>query len=133
MNVVMENGRIIRVCSAERRSDMTKSWGSLMAAAAISAAVFLAGCTQTGPVEFSLNGADAPLTTNADDLDFGPMDRSVSACKSVSHNAGPGQCTKVRAYEACMKDKGYITLLGPENPAGCGEPAWEKDVRNLIH
>ncbi len=105
---------------------MRTSWGSLVAAAVIPAALFLAGCTQTGPVEFSLSGADTSLTTNADDLDFGPMDRTVSACKSVSRNAGSGRCTKVRAYEACMKDKGYITLLGPENPSGCGEPAWGK-------
>jgi predicted small lipoprotein YifL len=105
---------------------------SLMVAAALCIAAFLAGCTQTGPVEFSPTGADAPLTSRADDLDFGPMDHSVSECKSVSHNAGPGACAKVRAYEACMKDRGYITLLGPENPSGCGEPAWEKDVRNLL-
>ncbi len=111
---------------------MRTSWGSLVAAAVIPAALFLAGCTQTGPVEFSLSGADTSLTTNADDLDFGPMDRTVSACKSVSRNAGSGRCTKVRAYEACMKDKGYITLLGPENPSGCGEPAWERDVRNAL-
>lgn len=46
--------------------------------------------------------------------------------------AGAGRCTQVRAYEACMKDKGYITVLGPENPPNCGQPDWEQDVRKWL-
>jgi len=99
--------------------------------AAISFAA-LAACTHTAPVEFSVTGADAGTSTNAGDMDFGPMDRSIAQCKTVSRNSGPGQCTKVRAYESCMKSKGYITVLGPENPQGCGEPDWEKDVRKWL-
>lgn len=105
---------------------------SLLLAAAILASVSLAACTQTGPVEFSATGANAPSMSRADDLDFGPMDRSVAACKAVAQRAGAGQCVKVRAYEACMKTRGYITLLGPENPSGCGEPVWEQDVRKWV-
>ena len=60
------------------------------------------------------------------------MDGTMAACKTVAHNAGPGQCTQVRAYEACMKQKGYITVLGPENPPNCGQPAWEQDVRKWL-
>ncbi|HEY3599068.1 MAG TPA: hypothetical protein VGL08_16320 [Paraburkholderia sp.] len=112
-------------------------WRTSFPAAAIvsvsvSVSVFLAACAQTGPVEFSTSGADAPSLSRSDDLDFGPMDQSIAACKSVSSNAGSGQCAKVRAYEACMKTRGYITLLGPENPSGCGEPAWEQDVRKWL-
>jgi predicted small lipoprotein YifL len=106
--------------------------GSLMLAGAILATVSLAACTQTGPLEFSATGADAPTMSRADDLDFGPMDHSVAACKAAAQKAGAGQCVKVRAYEACMKTRGYITLLGPENPSGCGEPVWEHDVRKWI-
>lgn len=105
---------------------------SLLLAGAILASVSLAACTQTGPVEFSATGADAPTTSRADDLDFGPMDHSAAACKVVAQKAGAGQCVKVRAYESCMKTRGYITLLGPENPSGCGEPVWEQDVRKWI-
>ncbi|MBN3764390.1 hypothetical protein [Burkholderia sp. Ac-20365] len=100
--------------------------------AAASLAMLTTACTHTGPVEFSLTGADTSTQTNAGDLDFGPMDRTVAQCKTVSRNAGPGQCTKVRAYESCMKSKGYITVLGPENPKGCGDPEWEKDVRKWL-
>ncbi|WP_168794063.1 hypothetical protein [Paraburkholderia aromaticivorans] len=92
----------------------------------------LSACAQTGPVEFSASGADAPMLNQASDMDFGPMDRTIEQCKAVSRNAGPGQCTKVRAYESCMKSKGYITVLGPENPQGCGDPEWEKDVRKWL-
>jgi predicted small lipoprotein YifL len=105
---------------------------SLLLAGAILATVSLAACTQTGPVEFSATGANAPSISRADDLDFGPMDHSIAACKAVAQQAGAGQCVKVRAYEACMKTRGYITLLGPENPSGCGEPVWEQDVRKWI-
>ncbi|MEA3084851.1 MAG: hypothetical protein QOC89_2548 [Paraburkholderia sp.] len=31
-----------------------------------------------------------------------------------------------------MKSNGYITVLGPENPKGCGDPEWEKDVRKWL-
>nr|WP_322013265.1 hypothetical protein [Paraburkholderia sp. J12] len=92
--------------------------------------VLLAGCTT--PVEFSATGADVRTATEADDLDFGPMDHSIAQCKAVSHSAGPGRCTQLRAYEACMKTKGYITVLGPENPQNCGQPAWEQDVRKWL-
>ena len=61
-----------------------------------------------GPVEFSTTGADAPSLSTSDDLDFGPMDHSISACKTESAKAGAGRCTQVRAYEACMKTRGYI-------------------------
>lgn len=105
---------------------------SLLLAGAILATVSLVACTQTGPVEFSATGANAPTTLRADDLDFRPMDHSIAACKAVAQQAGAGQCVKVRAYEACMKTRGYITLLGPENPSGCGEPLWEQDVRKWI-
>jgi len=95
--------------------------------------MLVAACAQTGPVEFSPGGADSPaLSSNPDALDFGPMDRSVANCKAVAKSAPPGQCAKVRAYESCMKGRGYITLLGPENPAGCGQPAWEADVRKWL-
>jgi predicted small lipoprotein YifL len=106
--------------------------GSLLLAGAILASVSLAACMQAGPVEFSATGADASSTSRGDDVDFGAMDRSIADCKAAAHRAGPGQCVKVRAYEACMKTRGYITVLGPENPSGCGDPAWEKDVRKWI-
>jgi hypothetical protein len=92
----------------------------------------LNACAQTGPVEFSASGADAPMLNQASDMDFGPMDRSIAQCKAVSKNAGPDQCTKIRAYESCMKSRGYITVLGPENPQGCGDPEWERDVRKWL-
>ncbi|CAD6520108.1 hypothetical protein ACFQ3P_07250 [Paraburkholderia sabiae] len=100
--------------------------------AAASLAVLTAGCTHTGPVEFSVTGADAPTLNSSSDLDFGPMDRSIAQCKTVAKNTGTGQCAKVRAYESCMKSKGYITVLGPENPKGCGDPEWEQDVRKWL-
>jgi len=103
-----------------------------LAALTLSAAAALAGCTQMGPVEFSTTGADAPMNTASDDLDFGPMDRSIAACKAESNKSGSGRCAQVRAYEACMKTRGYITVLGPENPPGCGDPAWEQDVRKWL-
>jgi predicted small lipoprotein YifL len=105
---------------------------SLLLAAAMFGSISLAACTQTGPVEFSAGGADAGTMSRADDMDFGPMDHSVATCKAVAQKAGAGQCVKVRAYESCMKTRGYITLLGPENPSGCGEPVWEQDVRKWI-
>ncbi|MDQ7976126.1 hypothetical protein QYH69_02565 [Paraburkholderia sp. SARCC-3016] len=115
---------------------MTERKGPLFArsAAALAAlaAVSLAACSSTAPVEFSLSGADAPSLTRADDLDFGPMDHSIAECKTVSRNSGQGRCTQVRAYESCMKTRGYITVLGPENPSGCGDPDWEKDVRKWL-
>lgn len=92
----------------------------------------LTACAQTGPVEFSATGDDAPTLNQASDMDFGPMDKSIAQCKAVSKNAGPDRCAKVRAYEACMKTRGYITVLGPENPQGCGDPEWEKDVRKWL-
>ncbi|CAG9189683.1 conserved exported hypothetical protein [Paraburkholderia sabiae] len=100
--------------------------------AAASLAVLTAGCTHTGPVEFSVTGADAPTLNSSSDLDFGPMDHSIAQCKTVAKNTGTGQCAKVRAYESCMKSKGYITVLGPENPKGCGDPEWEQDVRKWL-
>jgi hypothetical protein len=109
-----------------------KSYGFLLQARGIAAALMLGACAQTGPVEFSATGADAPSVSHADDLNFGPMDRSIAECKATSRQAGPGQCAKVRAYEACMKTKGYVTLLGPENPPNCGQPAWEQDVRKWL-
>ena len=109
-----------------------KVCGSFLLAGFIVAAVALAACTQARPVEFSVTGADAPSMTRASDLDFGPMDRSIAQCKAAAQGAGPGSCTKVRAYEACMKTRGYITVLGPENPSGCGQPAWEQDVRKWL-
>jgi hypothetical protein len=115
---------------------MTQSRGSFFVrgatAVALTAALSLAACSSTAPVEFSLSGADAPSLTRADDLDFGPMDNSIAACKTVSHNAGAGRCAQVRAYESCMKTRGYITVLGPENPSGCGDPEWEQDVRKWL-
>ncbi len=94
------------------------------------AAVLLAGCT--GPLEFSAGGADTVSASNPDALDFGPMDRSIAQCKAMSQKAGAGRCAKVRAYEACMKGRGYVTLLGPENPSGCGEPSWQQGIRKLL-
>jgi predicted small lipoprotein YifL len=105
---------------------------SLLLAGAVVAAVALTACTQAGPVEFSATGADAPDTSHADDLDFGSMDHSIAVCKVAAQSAGQGRCVKVRAYEACMKTRGYITVLGPENPASCGQPAWEQDVRKWL-
>lgn len=98
----------------------------------LSTAMLLAACAQSGPVELSVSGADAPSMTRPDDLDFSAMDHTVSTCKSVAKKAGPGRCTQVRAYEGCMKDKGYLTLLGPENPSDCGQPAWEQDARKWL-
>jgi hypothetical protein len=109
-----------------------KASGVFLKAGAIAAVLTLAACAQTQPVEFSLTGADAPSMSRADDLDFGPMDHSIAECKAVSQKAGPGQCAKVRAYEACMKTRGYITVLGPENPPNCGQPNWEQDVRKWL-
>jgi predicted small lipoprotein YifL len=100
-------------------------WFALVAAS-------LAGCAQTGPVEFSPTGSDAPMTTRADDLDFGPMDHSIAVCKAAAYHAGAGRCVQVRTYEACMKARGYLTLLGPENPSGCAEPDWERDARKWL-
>jgi hypothetical protein len=96
------------------------------------AGLLLGACAQTSPVEFSVSGADAPMLNHASDMDFGPMDRTIAQCKVASKEAGLDQCSKVRAYESCMKSKGYITVLGPENPQGCGDPAWEKDVRKWL-
>ena len=109
-----------------------KSRSSLLFISALTAALSLAGCAQSGPVELSATGADAPDLSNADDMDFGPMDHSIAACKAVSQSTAGGRCVKVRAYEACMKTRGYITVLGPENPSGCGQPAWEQDVRKWL-
>ncbi len=96
------------------------------------AGLLLSACAQTSPVEFSASGADAPLLNQASDMDFGPMDRMIAQCKVVSKKASPDQCSKVRAYESCMKSEEYITVLGPENPKGCGDPKWEKDVRTWL-
>jgi predicted small lipoprotein YifL len=109
-----------------------KSCSSLLLVSALAAALSLVGCAQSGPVEFSATGADSPGLSNADDMDFGPMDHSIAACKAVSQSTAGGRCVKVRAYEACMKTRGYITVLGPENPSGCGQPAWEQDVRKWL-
>lgn len=99
---------------------------------AVFAGVLLSACAQIRPVEFSVSGADAPMLNQASDMDFGPMDKTIAQCKVAAREAGPDQCSKVRAYESCMKGKGYITVLGPENPKGCGDPAWEKDVRKWL-
>ncbi|MGE8365289.1 hypothetical protein ACU4GI_04535 [Cupriavidus basilensis] len=107
-----------------------KSRWSVPAVALSAAVALLAGCT--GPVEFSAGGPDTVSPANPDSLDFGPMDRSIAQCKAASQQAGTGQCAKVRAYEACMKGRGYFTLMGPENPSGCGEPSWQQDVRKLL-
>jgi hypothetical protein len=91
----------------------------------------LSACT--GPVEFSAS-ANPPPPGNADttSADFSGMDHAMDACKAMAKASGPGQCTQVRAYEACMKTKGYIAVLGPENPQNCGQPAWEEDVRKWL-
>jgi len=94
------------------------------------AALALAACST--PVEFSAS-ANPPSWNDADaNADFSGMDNSMSACKATAKQAGAGRCTQVRAYEACMKDKGYITVLGPENPPNCGQPEWEQDVRKWL-
>jgi hypothetical protein len=100
--------------------------------AAIIAEKNAAGVGRGDPVEFSATGAGAPDTSRTDDLDFGPMDHSIAVCKAAAQSAGQGRCVKVRAYEACMKTRGYLTVLGPENPAGCWQPTWEPDVRKLL-
>jgi hypothetical protein len=87
-----------------------------------------------GPVEFSAS-ANPPTLSNSDDTvdaDFSGMDRAMDGCKAAARQSGPGRCTQVRAYEACMKTQGYIAVLGPENPANCGQPAWEEDVRKWL-
>ena len=96
---------------------MRSCW-SVPAAALMAAAMLLAGCT--GPVEVSAGGPDsvAASAVNPDFLDFGPMDRSIAQCKAAAQRAGTGQCVKVRAYEACMKGRGYVTLLGPASRRG---------------
>lgn len=93
------------------------------------AALVLAACNT--PVEFSTS-ANPPPYANDGDADFSGMDNTMSACKTAAKQAGAGRCTQVRAYEACMKTKGYITVLGPENPPNCGQPAWEQDVRKWL-
>ena len=90
----------------------------------------LAACAQTGPVELSMGG-NPPPSSNAT-ADFSSMDRAMDGCKTAATRAGAGRCTQVRAYEACMKTHGYITVLGPENPPDCGQPAWEEDVRKWL-
>lgn len=109
-----------------------RAYGSLLLTGAVLSAFALTACTQAGPVEFSATGADAPTASRADDMNFAPMDHSIAECKAAAQQAGAGQCVKVRAYEACMKTRGYITVLGPENPSGCGQPAWEQDVRKWL-
>ncbi|MGF6775201.1 hypothetical protein [Paraburkholderia sp. GAS334] len=109
-----------------------KSGRSFLVAGAMAAVLPLVACTHTGPVEFSAGGANAPSMSRTDDPDFAAMDQTMAQCKSISRNAGTGQCSKIRAYESCMKSKGYITVLGPENPSGCGDPAWESDVRKWL-
>ncbi|WP_244815974.1 hypothetical protein [Caballeronia sp. Lep1P3] len=94
-----------------------------------SATLALASCT--GPVEFSAS-ANPPPATESVDADFSGMDRAMDGCKAASRKAGPGRCTQVRAYEACMKTQGYITVLGPENPPNCGQPEWEQDARRWL-
>ncbi|CAG4886859.1 hypothetical protein R52603_00270 [Paraburkholderia saeva] len=102
-----------------------KSCRSLLVASAIAVVLPLAACSHARPVEFSAGAANDP--------DFAAMDQSMAQCKSISRNAATDQCSKIRAYESCMKSKGYITVLGPENPKGCGDPAWESDVRKWLN
>ncbi|HKT96160.1 MAG TPA: hypothetical protein VJS30_06455 [Paraburkholderia sp.] len=90
----------------------------------------LAACA--GPVEFSATAAAPPPYDNDGSADFSSMDDATASCKASAIKAGAGKCTQVRAYEACMKTRGYITVLGPENPRNCGEPGWEKDVRKWL-
>ncbi|KMZ11781.1 hypothetical protein BHUM_04306c [Candidatus Burkholderia humilis] len=90
----------------------------------------IAACA--GPVEFSAIANPPPLSGDTADADFSGMDRTMDGCKAVAKQSGPGQCTQVRAYEACMKTKGYIAVLGPENPSNCDQPTWEEDVRKWL-
>ena len=99
---------------------------------ASSAVLALAACSNMQPVEFSASANPPSLNDASADADFSGMDRSMSACKAAARQAGAGRCTQVRAYEACMKERGYITVLGPENPPNCGEPAWEQDARKWL-
>jgi hypothetical protein len=79
------------------------------------------------------DGRHPPPSANGNaDADFSAMDRAMDTCKQSAKQAGAGRCTQVRAYEACMKTQGYITVLGPENPPDCGQPAWEEDVRKWL-
>ncbi|MDR5771537.1 MULTISPECIES: hypothetical protein [unclassified Caballeronia] len=100
-------------------------------ALSIATALFLSACAQTGPVEFSAS-ANPPASDKDGPADFSGMDNSMNACKTQSRQAGADRCTQVRAYESCMKSKGYITVLGPENPPNCGQPDWEQDVRKWL-
>ena len=95
-------------------------------------AILLTSCAQTEPVELSLGGSAATSSLANGDADFTAMDRTMDSCKQTAKSAGAGRCTQVRAYEACMKTRGYITVLGPENPPNCGQPAWEQDVRKWL-
>ncbi|KND58697.1 hypothetical protein BVER_03185 [Candidatus Burkholderia verschuerenii] len=92
--------------------------------------IALAACT--GPVEFSTTANPPPATNDTTNADFSGMDHAMDTCKAAARRAGPGQCTQVRAYEACMKTQGYLTVLGPENPKSCGQPTWEQDARKLL-
>jgi hypothetical protein len=96
----------------------------------VAAMSVLAACA--GPVEFSASANPPPLSGDNVNADFSGMDRAMDGCKAAAKQSGPGQCTQVRAYEACMKTRGYIAVLGPENPPGCGQPAWEEDVRKWL-
>lgn len=103
----------------------------LSGVSSLSLALVLTACAQTGPVEFSAS-ANPPSFDNDGPADFSGMDSAMDSCKAASKQAGAGRCTQVRAYESCMKTKGYITVLGPENPPNCGQPDWEQDVRKWL-
>ncbi|WP_044041335.1 hypothetical protein [Caballeronia insecticola] len=100
--------------------------------AGLSCAAVLALAACSTPVEFSASANPPPWNDPGGDADFSGMDNTMSACKTTAKAAGAGRCTQVRAYEACMKDRGYITVLGPENPPNCGQPEWEQDVRKWL-
>ncbi|SEB19253.1 hypothetical protein SAMN05192564_10845 [Paraburkholderia sartisoli] len=104
-----------------------KSCRSFLAASVLVAVLPLVACSHARPLEFSTGGG------GTSDPDFAAMDRSMAECKAISRNAATNQCSKIRAYESCMKSRGYITVLGPENPKGCGDPAWESDVRKWLN
>ena len=93
-------------------------------------ALALAACSS--PVEFSASANPPSLNDAGADADFSGMDHAMSACKAAAKKAGAGRCAQVRGYEACMKERGYITVLGPENPPNCGQPEWEQDVRKWL-
>ncbi|SDV46413.1 hypothetical protein [Chitinasiproducens palmae] len=90
----------------------------------------LAGCQTATPLEVAIGDPQAGSRADtASQLDFRGMDQAVDDCKQAARSAAANRCAQVRAYESCMHGKGYVTLLGPDTPSGCGETDWQRNLR----